>query len=130
VYQCKHCGVLKARHYESPVNCVALPDGEHEWELPVSTEQLDQETVEEFGRRLVAAGYMQTSHRYRHVGRVPPGKTAVDALADVSPSSARRLAAQYEQWARAELLRVYSSEQLTLSIEQFAAFRKAGGEAV
>lgn len=35
------------------------------------------------GKELVAAGYFQTSAKYRMVGRVPPGKTARDALFDV-----------------------------------------------
>jgi hypothetical protein len=32
------------------------------------------------GKELVAAGYYQTSAKYRMVGRVPPGKTGKDAL--------------------------------------------------
>lgn len=32
------------------------------------------------GKELVAAGYYQTSARYRTVGRVPPGKTGREAL--------------------------------------------------
>lgn len=32
------------------------------------------------GKELVEAGYYQTSSKYRMVGRVPPGKTAKDAL--------------------------------------------------
>lgn len=130
--KCKHCGVSKAREDESAEGYVcAAPNRFHDWVSPDDPVlQKEGERAEDYGKRLVAEGYQQTSYRHRHVGRVPPGKTAIEVLEEVSPEAARRIRQQHEQWARMELLRVFSVGQLVLTEEQFDAFRKAGGQAV
>jgi len=37
-------------------------------------------TSTEFAQKLIDLGFMQTSRKHGHVGRVPPGKTAKEAL--------------------------------------------------
>ena len=81
-------------------------------------------------RMLRAAGYQQTSRKYRHVARIPAGLTAIEAVRRHDPRQAERFLQMAEEWA-ASHYRTYYAERdgchETLSEGEFAAFREAGG---
>lgn len=76
-------------------------------------------------KEIIAAGYLQTSAKYRMVARVPPGKTAMQALCEADP----KWIEQFERIARNQYLRVYgqSQDRLELTREEFAEFKRLGG---
>lgn len=51
-------------------------------------------------QKLIDAGYVQTSNRYRSVARLPEGKTAIQALIESDPVMGQDLMRRLEQWAR------------------------------
>lgn len=80
---------------------------------------------------LVRDGYMQTSARFRCVARLPEGKTGLEALRDVAPNDYARIMGQAERNAADEFRRIYAERcglQIQLGPEEFAAFKKAGGQ--
>lgn len=89
---------------------------------------------QEEGRRLVAEGWMQTSRKFRHVARVPPGMSPIEALRAVDPRAAADLEDRLQRWAADSFRRTHAQHPLVaenhreLDIGTFAAFRKAGGE--
>lgn len=97
---------------------------------------LTPEQIEE-GRTLVKEGWKQLSRKYRHIARVAPGYTAVEALAAVD--SKKLLELEEESKRRIEMLAaeylcscnsnhpLVEPNRRTLDIPAFAAFRKAGG---
>jgi hypothetical protein len=76
---------------------------------------------------LLAKGYQQISRKYRHVARLPEGKTGLQALMEVDPLLAKRMLDSAESYAKEHYLRVHAKDKLTLSEEEFEAFKKAGG---
>jgi len=93
----------------------------------LSEERKAHMTVEE----MIAQGYQQTSSKYRIIARLPPGKTAVEALRDVSPHDYAMIVARIEQQCASTYRRTYAAKEgneLVLSPEEFAAFKAAGGE--
>lgn len=97
-------------------------DGEHDFG-PTCT--LADEDVLREAREVLEQKYCQTSRAYRHVARLPEGKTGVQALAEASGDAAwsDRLG---ERSAGDYYLRVYA-EKVTLSPEVFEMFRRLGG---
>lgn len=99
------------------------------------------------GAELVEAGYFQTSRKYRMVGRVPPGKTARDALYeasmaetlkhDLKPEMIEYWRGAHRKWVEMlgevsstdQYIRVYArgEDSLTLTAEEFENFKAAGG---
>jgi hypothetical protein len=82
-------------------------------------------------KELIAQGYQQTSSRYRTVARLPPGKTAVEALRDCDPNAYKQIIKRIEQQCASAYRRLYAEkngDQVELSLEEFAAFKAAGGE--
>jgi hypothetical protein len=76
-------------------------------------------------KQLIADGYYSTSNKYRHVTRLPPGKTGMQALSEADPSWVER----FEQMAKRHYLRVHADEhRLELTPEEFAEFKRQGGE--
>lgn len=91
---------------------------------------LDEE-VETAARSLVEQGYFQTSGKFRHLARLPEGKTAYEALNEVAPHVAERFKESFERWCRSQYLRVYvrgEPDQVTVSPEVLKAFRRLGGQ--
>jgi hypothetical protein len=86
---------------------------------------------EQTGAELVAAGYMQVSRRYRTVARLPPGKTAIEAMKELHPRAYQQILDDIEQSAMRQYLRMYArgdGNTLELTEDQFNAFRAAGGQ--
>jgi len=86
---------------------------------------------EKTGAELVAAGYMQVSRKYRTIARLPPGKTAIEAMKELHPHAYQQVLEDIEQSAMRQYLRVYAHSDgntLELTEEQFNAFRDAGGQ--
>lgn len=86
---------------------------------------------ERTGAELVAAGYMQVSRKYQTVARLPPGKTAIEAMKELHPRAYQRILEDIEQSAQRQYLRLYAradGNTLELTEEQFNAFRAAGGQ--
>lgn len=80
-------------------------------------------------RELIDAGYMQVSGKYRILARLPPGKTALEALDDISPKEAVRVRAQCERTARGRVLRLNSrkEDRVELTPAEFAEFKRLKG---
>lgn len=62
-------------------------------------------------QELIDEGYMQTSAASRSLGRLPAGKTGLQALADVAPETARRILERAEHEATSTFLRVHARWQ-------------------
>ena len=79
--------------------------------------------------QLLAGGWRQVSHTHRHLARLPPGKTGLEALAEVSPSSVADIMRRVEMEAADDYLRTHAPEehQKTLTIEEFDDFLRATG---
>lgn len=80
---------------------------------------------------MIAQGYKSTSNKYRTVARLPPGKTGIEALREVSPHEYRDIMRQLEQRCADRYRCIYAEkngDQLELSPEEFTAFKRAGGE--
>lgn len=86
------------------------------------------EALEE-GKRLKDAGYRQLSRKHRIVARLPPGKTGLEALREADSEAYERVMRLAEESAAEDYRRFHArgEDRRELSIEEFAAFRKAGG---
>jgi hypothetical protein len=94
-----------------------------------TTIDVTQEVIDR-AQRLIDEGWCQTSSKYRSIGRLPPGKTAIEALAEASGR---------EEWAMRmgdasagdHYLRVYSPKtpelRQELDIATWTAYKKLGG---
>lgn len=83
------------------------------------------------GEQLVAAGYMQISRAYRRVARLPPGKTAIEAIKEGHPRLYQQLVEDMEESAKRNYLRLCAEKDgngLELTEELFKQFRDAGGQ--
>lgn len=79
-------------------------------------------------RELIDAGYMQVSSKYRILARVPPGKTALQAIEDENPEFAAQVRNQCENLTRSHYLRICGrKDQVELSIEAFKEFKRLRG---
>ena len=79
-------------------------------------------------QKLINEGYVQTSHRYRSVARLPEGKTAIQALTEADPVMGQDLMRRLEQWARSIYLRgSYPKDCLELTPDEFKEFKKLNG---
>ena len=81
---------------------------------------------------LIARGYKQVSRASQTIARLPEGETALEALKRSDPCAYRRIIEDAERLAADYYRRMLASEEgntRTLSVEEFAAFKKAGGEA-
>lgn len=75
--------------------------------------------------------WKQTSRKYRHVARLPPGKTGIQALKDASPDECRRVEELLERQCAAQYLRLYAAKEgfrEELTEEEFENFKANGGE--
>lgn len=84
---------------------MAKPTDNGGWAPDPTPEQL------ELGRKLVTEGWYQTSNKHRHISRFPPGW---------HPVKKRILG---DQWLRCNP----RAEHMELTIDEFAAFKRAGG---
>ncbi len=90
------------------------------------------------GEKLVREGWVQLSHKYRYVARLPPGYSAVEALQEVDPEALAKIIedskAYVRDHARQAMLEhhgnhpLVQNNRLTLDIGTFAVFKKAGGK--
>jgi hypothetical protein len=73
---------------------------------------------------LIAQGYEQTSRKYRIVARLPPGKTGLEALAEVDPGLAANILRNANEQAAQQFRRVHAQgeDQLTLTWGEFNEF--------
>lgn len=79
-------------------------------------------------RALIDTGYVQTSAKYRLLTRVPPGKTAIEAIEDEDPNFGAQVREQCENLARSQYLRICGRKnQIELTPEQFAEFKRLWG---
>jgi hypothetical protein len=72
-------------------------------------------------------GYRSVSNKFRTLARLPPGKSGLEALAEVEPSYAESLIAQAEERATEAYLRVHAREAghtLELDPDTFLAFKR------
>lgn len=79
----------------------------------------------------VAAGYQQTSAKYRTIARLPEGMTGIEALKLADQEAYAHLQERLEREAASTFRRVYAQQlgcQIMLSPEEFVAFKAAGGE--
>ncbi|HUU88151.1 MAG TPA: hypothetical protein VMX17_10415 [Candidatus Glassbacteria bacterium] len=86
--------------------------------------------VEEKIKQMLADGYRQLSRKYRHIGKLPKGKTGLQALREVDPSLAKSFENRMEEWATDQFLRVYGQQAgciVTLSHEEFNEFLRQRG---
>lgn len=94
--------------------------------------QFDHEAFEtdEAARVLVAEGYKQTSRKFRHVARLPRGKSGLEALKEADPEGYAHIMDNAERQAADTYRRIHARgpDKLSLTVEGFEAFRKAGGE--
>ena len=103
------------------------------WELKRSMDRdelcKDEKPSTRSVRELIDVGYMQVSSKYRILARVPPGKTALEALDDISPKEAVRVRAQCERTARGQVLRLNSrkEDRVELTPAEFAEFKRLKG---
>jgi hypothetical protein len=81
-------------------------------------------------RALIDGGYTQVSSKYHLLARLPPGKTALEALEDECPKYAAQVRDQCENLARSHYLRMSSQKgnHVTLTIEEFAEFKRLKGD--
>jgi hypothetical protein len=80
---------------------------------------------------LIAEGYQSTSNKYRTVARLPAGKNGIEALREIAPSEYHHIMERIEQECARTYRRLYAEkhgDQLELSIEEFQAFKRAGGK--
>jgi hypothetical protein len=110
----------------------------------LTTEELTPQPEDhEFAKKLVAEGWKQTSRRHRHVSRLPPGMTGVEALRWARREYSKQFDEPYgsserkqsESEAAITFMRVYSSYKFAaglchkvLTVRQFQAFLKVGGQ--
>ena len=81
---------------------------------------------------LIAAGFQQTSRRFRMLARMPAGMTGLQALATVDPNLAARLQQHAEETAAEHYRRVYAppADQVTLTPAEFDEFLVKTGRRV
>ena len=82
-------------------------------------------------QELIDQGYESTSNKYRTVARLPPGKTGVEALREVSPHDYALIVYRIEQQCASAYRRIYAQrngDQIELSVEEFRQFKQAGGK--
>jgi hypothetical protein len=74
---------------------------------------------------LIAGGFKQVSRKYRHLARLPPGKTGLEALAEVDPRLAAHFLARANESAEMMFLRVHHADgpdHVTLTVEEFKEY--------
>lgn len=78
---------------------------------------------------LVLEGYVQTSRKFRLIGRVPPGMTPLEALRLKDPQTADSFERRFQEQCADYYRRCYAEgdEKLELSIEEFGAFLRLTG---
>lgn len=92
---------------------------------PIDPEQSD---IQKKVQGLIDQGYMQVSHKYRSLAKLPEGMTGLEALAKFAPDFHKDLVRRMEAQARSQFLRVYSKEEsIELTQEEFAVFKKLNG---
>jgi hypothetical protein len=72
----------------------------------------------------IDGGYEQTSYKYRMLNRIPPGKTGLEALKEISPAAYERILAQANHWAAEEYKRLDDRDRLELTREEFKEHRR------
>lgn len=80
--------------------------------------------------RLVAAGYLSISRKYRTLAVLPPGVTGIRALLGASkhPRNPEWAMGLGERGATSQYLRVYSKDDIVVSPAVYAEFRRLGGQ--
>ena len=81
----------------------------------------------EEAQALIARGYMQVSSKNRTLARLPPGKTALEALAEVDPQAAKDIRERMEDQARSRYLRMYAADCVEVTDDVFRAFKRESG---
>jgi hypothetical protein len=79
-------------------------------------------------QELLELGYRSISNKYRTIARLPPGKTALEALSEVDPEFAERILSQAADRMTEYYLRVHARQAgdvLELEPEAFSAFKRA-----
>jgi len=78
-------------------------------------------------KKLINDGYEQTSYKYRHLNRIPPDTTGLDALKSIHPPGFTRIMENAHQQAAQEYMRLCDDEQIELTREEFKEFRRQTG---
>ena len=96
------------------------------------TPEMEAEDDFELAKSWIQQGYMSTSNKYRTISRLPEGETGLEALQRCAPSAYRNIMRVAEQRAADTYCRMGYAEregnQMTLDREEFAAFKRAGGQ--
>jgi hypothetical protein len=86
----------------------------------------------EIAAELVRAGWKSVSNQYRHIARLPEGKTGLEVLRACAPDEFRRIMEHAEKRAADTYLRMFAGADAgtlqTLDYAMFQAFRRAGGK--
>jgi len=97
--------------------------------VPIEIREPNQKEIE-YAQKIIDEGYYQTSRKHRHVARLPKGLTGKEALKSVTPENRHYwVDGLGESNSGDHYLCVYGKpeDSLTLTIPEFAAFRKLGG---
>lgn len=80
---------------------------------------------------IIEAGFEQVSRKYRTLARLPPGKTGLEALAEVDPGLARNFLDQANEAAARHYRAMYAKREnkIVLSIEEFKEYLLKTGRA-
>lgn len=74
---------------------------------------------------LLQQGVAQLSRKFRHVARLPPGMTGLEALRERAPNRYAEVMRRAEQWAADEYrhyVAQYHDDSFTLTVEEFSEF--------
>ncbi len=102
------------------------------WELKRSMERdklcTDEKPDTRTVRELIDGGYVQVSSKYRTLARLPPGKTALEALDVRYPEHAQHVRKQCDNIARSRALCLLGQfDQVELTPAEFAEFKRLNG---
>lgn len=74
-------------------------------------------------RELIALGYVQTSSRFRHLARLPPNTTGIEALRSVDDQLVRNWLENLDNNCADHYRRVHASK-IELTPEEFAEYKR------
>lgn len=88
---------------------------------------LDSLSPDVVAQAYLVDGYRSISNKFRTAPRLPPGKSGLEALAEVDPHHAEKLLEEVEERATEAYLRVHAREAgntLELDPDTFLAFKR------
>jgi hypothetical protein len=102
------------------------------WDLKRSMERdklcTDEKPETRTMRELIDGGYVQVSRKYHMIDRLPPGKTALEAIEERYPQQAINVREQCDRIARSQALALLGQfDTIELTPAQFAEFKRLKG---